>query len=157
MLKDRMPVEYTRMESNKRTVYRGSKKGTWVESPSLYNKTHKSSQTQSQLHKGGSIITAGGVGSTLYLFQNRVTGLRINSSFQVCWGVTQIITIPWPGHTGPNPNDQISVDWCFRNRDSDGAISPMQVQSDKVGQWGSGRGKRRPLGLEMFLRRGARR
>lgn len=59
MLKDRIPVEYTRMQGNKRTVYIEVKKKGLEAKARAYNKTHQSSQTQSQLHKDGSIITAG--------------------------------------------------------------------------------------------------
>lgn len=44
-----------------------------------------------------------------------------------------ITTMPWPGHTGPKPNNQMGCR-CFRNRD--GAISPTQCKATRLANEG---------------------
>lgn len=83
-------------------------------------------------------------------FQGRVTGLRINSSFQVLGNAVENHHNAMAWTQGPEARDETLKRMLQEPRRN------LPVQSDKIGQWGI-EGKRRPLGWVVFLRRGGAR
>jgi hypothetical protein len=141
MLKDRIPVEYTQMQGNKRTVVYTApkKKGT----PSLNNKTRPSKLTQSQLHKGGAIIT----GSKHVVPVSESSDRSKNKRFVS--GLDNHKAMAWT--QGPNQINRLQEPRC--------QIPPISRsgQATRSANERAEGGSARPLGLGMFLRRGVRR